>query len=288
MNSGFVRNEIQREFFYFLRYRHNRNDHQPNGFGDLVREAILAKRKTKNKLQSFARIVVYILGYRPDEFGLVPDGDGFIAFKDLIKALHEEPGWGYVRQSHINEIFTGEEKELFDWEEGKIRARKRNWKMDFSPSLDGLPKILFLGVRRKAHAHAMARGLRPTPNGHMVLARDKDMALRIGTRKDRKPVLLEIRTEQAMKEGVPFYPFEDLFLAGEIPATCISGPPLPKEAEPPQKADIKKVPEAHKEESAGTFVLDPRRDPAPYRREKGKKPKGWKEDARKLRKKRGH
>ncbi|MBW2208401.1 MAG: hypothetical protein JRG79_15965 [Deltaproteobacteria bacterium] len=88
------------------------NYSQRDWFGALVRGLKLGKRKTQNKLQSFARLMVYILGYRPDEFGLVPDSNGFIAFKDLIKALHEEPGWGYVRQSHINEILTGEEKDL--------------------------------------------------------------------------------------------------------------------------------------------------------------------------------
>ena len=34
----------------------------------------------------------------------------------------------------------------------------------------------------------------------------------------------------------------------------------------------------------GTFLLDPSRDPDPYRKAKGKKRKGWKENARKMRK----
>ena len=258
------------------------------GLGNRYGRPELGKRKTQIKLQSLGRLLVYILGYRPDEFGLVPHGDGFIAVKDLIKAIHEEPGWGYVRQSHINEILTGKEKDLFEWEEGKIRARERHWKMDFSPSFQGLPKILFLGVRRKAHAHAMTRGLRPPPNGHIVLTTDRDMALRIGARKDQKPVLLEVRTAQAQEEGIPFFSFEDLFLAREIPAACISGPPLPKEATTSIKADIERIPETHTERGAGTFLLDARRDPAPHRREKGKKRKSWKEDARKLRRRRGH
>jgi len=33
----------------------------------------------------------------------------------------------------------------------------------------------------------------------------------------------------------------------------------------------------------GSFSLDPGRDPDPFRRAKGKKRKGWKEDARKMR-----
>jgi putative RNA 2'-phosphotransferase len=34
----------------------------------------------------------YVLGRRPDEFGLVPDADGFVRLKDLLKALHEALG----------------------------------------------------------------------------------------------------------------------------------------------------------------------------------------------------
>ena len=248
----------------------------------------MGKRKTLITLQSLGRLLNYILGYRPDEFGLVPDENGFIAFKDLINAIHEEPGWGYVRQSHIDEIFAGKESDLFEWEEGKIGARERHWKMDSTPLSQGLPKILFLAVRRKAHAHAMTRGLRPALNRHIVLTTDRVMALRIGARKDQKPVLLEVRTAQAQKEGVDFFSFEDLFLAREIPASCVFGPPLPKETGTPVKTDIEKISETRSGESAGTCVLDARRDPAPHRREKGKKPKGWKEDARKLRKRRGH
>ncbi len=252
------------------------------------RRSALGKRKTQIKLQSLGRLLNYILGYRPDEFGLVPDGEGFIAFKDLIKAVHEEPGWGYVRQSHINEIFAGNEKDLFEWEEGKIRARERHWKMGANPLPHGLPKILFLGVRRKAHAHAMARGLRPPRDRPIVLSADRGMALRIGARKDQKPVLLEVRTAQAQKEGISFYTFEDLFLAKEIPASCLSGPPLPKEPAKAVKAVVDKTPDIPSQAGAGSFLLDASRDPAPHRREKGKKRRGWKEDARKFRKNRGH
>jgi putative RNA 2'-phosphotransferase len=261
-------------------------------FQSWQRRQALGKRKTQIKVQSLGRLMAYILGYRPDEFGLVPDQEGFIPLKDLLKAVHEEPGWGYVRQSHINELFAGSSRDLFDWEEGKMRARERHWKVDLTPMSQGLPKILFLAVRRKAHAHALTRGLRPPPDRPIALSADRDMALRIGFRIDQKPVLLELRTAQALEEGVSFYPFEGLFLAGEIPASCISGPPLPKEVGPPGRSGKEKFPEtrirADVQEGAGTFILDAHRDPDPHRREKGKKRRGWKEDARKFRKQRGH
>jgi len=44
--------------------------------------------------QNLAKMLAYVLGRRPDEFGLIPDAEGFVRIKDLLKALHEEEGWG--------------------------------------------------------------------------------------------------------------------------------------------------------------------------------------------------
>ena len=232
--------------------------------------------------------MAYMLGYRPDEYGLVPDEEGFIPIKDLIKAIHEEPGWGYVRQSHIHEILLGKEGTRFQMEEGKIRASERQWKMDLGRPCESLPKILFAAARRKAHAHVLSRGMASAPGRHIILAPDKDMALRIGARQDQRPVLFEIMTSRAREKGTRFFPFEDLFLADLIPADCISGPPLPKEPERPTMSEKEKPPEVHADPRAGTFPLDAERDPDLYRRVQGKKRRGWKEDARKLRRRRGY
>jgi putative RNA 2'-phosphotransferase len=91
----------------------------------------------------------------------------------------------------------------------------------------------------------------------------------------------------AQNKGVLFYPFGKLFLGQEIPSRFIAGPPVSKEV-----LDSRRDSEAIKEKTMsrhagltyGTFSLDPSRDPDPYRRAKGKKRKGWKEEARKMRK----
>ena len=57
-----------------------------------------------NDLKKQARFLKYILGLRPDEFGLVPDRDGYVKIKDLLKAVHEEAGWRSFRQANINEM----------------------------------------------------------------------------------------------------------------------------------------------------------------------------------------
>jgi putative RNA 2'-phosphotransferase len=97
--------------------------------------------------------------------------------------------------------------------------------------------------------------------------------------------MLEVMTGPAQEQGIPFYSFGQLFLATEIPPRFISGPPVSKEDE--EKKQPERAVPAPPDFLAGTFMLDANRDPDRSRRFSGKKQRGWKEDARKLRRKRG-
>ncbi len=252
----------------------------------LLRSLILGKRNHQFKVENLSRLLVYILGHRPDEFGLVPDSDGFVTYKELLQAIHEEPDWHYVRQSHINEVLLGKDRILFQPGDNRIRTAERRWQFDIEKPSQPLPKLLFTPVRRKAHPVVMEKGLKSGQGKYLVLSPDLEMAERIGRRRDQKPVLLEVMADAAQSEGVLFYPFGNLFLSPEISPRFIAGPPVPKEI-----LDRGKDAEARKEKTIprqavltpGTFSLDPSRDPDPYRRAKGKKRKGWKEEARKVR-----
>lgn len=230
-------------------------------------------------------MMVYVLGRRPDEFGLVPDKAGFVPFKHLLMAFHEEPEWRHVRQAHFREVLLGKDRSLFEWDDKRIRVLDRHWLPDRDVDRIPLPKILFLAVRRKGHAHALEKGLKSSPGRYLVLAGDKEMAMKIGFRQDRSPVLLEVQVTAAQKEGVIFNTFGLLFLATELPPTCLSGPPLPKEKETVPGGAKKKDQDLSLPLEPGTFVLKTDRDPALHRRGKGRKGKGWKEEARRMRRK---
>jgi len=247
----------------------------------------MGKRKHKIRTDSLSRFLVYVLGHRPDEFGLVPDSDGFIPYKELLQAIHEEEGWRYVRRSHINEVLLGRDRSLFESEDERIRSVEQRWELDLHTPARFLPKILFTAVRRKAHPVVMERGLKAVEDKYLILTPVREMALRIGRRRDQAPVLLEILTESAREKRALFFSFGDLFLSPEIPAKSIAGPPLPKEMLERRKEKGKEKEKPVKEPptpTAGTFTLDPSREPDPYRKVKGKKRKGWKEAAKKMRK----
>ena len=209
-----------------------------------------------------------------------------MTYKELLQAIHEEPDWRYVRQSHINEVLLGKDRLLFQPGNKRIRALERRWRFDLDKPVHTLPKLLFSPVRRKAHPVVMEKGLKWDQDKYLVLSPDQRMAGRIGRRRDQKPVLLQIMASAAQNKGVLFYPFGSLFLGQEIPSRFIAGPPVPKEILA-RRRDV----EAKKESiiprqpvfTPGTFSLDPSMDPDPYRKAKGKKRKGWKEEARKMR-----
>lgn len=257
------------------------------------------------KVDKLSRLLVYMLGHRPDEFGLVPDRDGFVAYKELLQAIHEESGWSYVRQSYINEVLLGKDRPLFQPEEKRIRVLKRLWYLDFDDpsrflqaqrqgsdyeqikdSKNAVPKILYMAVRRRAHPVVMEKGLKSREGRHLVLSTEKEMALRIGSRRDQRPVLLEVMAGTAESEGVLFYPFGGLFLCHQIPAKFISGPPVPKEVIERRSGgemETKNIEAVSLDFTPGTFALDMARDPDRFRKTKGKKRKSWKEEARKIR-----
>lgn len=248
----------------------------------------MGKRYQHMRTEGLSRFLFYVLGRRPDEFGLVPDSQGFVTSKELLQALHEEGEWRHVRQSHINEILMGTDRSFFESEAGRIRSVERPWEGEYHQPAMFVPKILFTPIRRRAHTVVMEKGLKGHGDRPVILSADREMALRIGRRRDPDPVLIEVRAAAASEKGILFHAFGILFLTREIPAPLIVGPQPPKERAETRKGkdrSAEKRPKIRPPLTPGTFILDPARDPDQARKAKGKKRKGWKEAARKMRKK---
>ena len=62
--------------------------------------------KLPRQLEALARMLAYMLGHHPDEFGLVLAEDGSIPLKQVQQALIHEPGWGFVRRHHLDQVVS--------------------------------------------------------------------------------------------------------------------------------------------------------------------------------------
>lgn len=212
----------------------------------------MGKAKTP---QSLAKLITYILGRRPDEFGLVTDTEGFVKIKELLKAITEEEGWKYVRRSHLDEIQYSLPDPPFEISGKQIRAKHRDQLVRPHP-VSKLPKLLFTGIRKRAYRSVADKGIFPTGYYQVVLSSSRDLAERMGKRADQDPVMLSVHVQKSVESGVRFFQSgESLFLAESIPAGCFSGPPLPQEKTETKKPDS--VQEAGPPKMAGSFTINP-------------------------------
>lgn len=239
----------------------------------------------KHQLKELARIIDYILYHRPDEFGLFPDEDGSLPIKELIWALHEEPGWSYVRPTHLKELAYSALQVNFSLHDAHIRPKAPS---PIRPAVTTPPHFLFQGARRQAYQAILEHGLQPSGRGYVALASTEEMALRIGSRRDAKPVLLTVHAARAHEAGHQFLRCGELiYLVRELPAPFIAGPP-PEQVRPPAKAPRKSPEVADPEvwQTPGSFLLDPSRFPDPGRATRGKKDVDWKRQLRRERRRR--
>jgi putative RNA 2'-phosphotransferase len=213
--------------------------------------------------QNLAKMLAYVLGRQPDEFALIPDAEGFVKIKDLLKALHEEDGWGYVNESHLQEVVFTVPAPAFEIDAQRIRACKR-LALNVEPPTDRPPKLLYAHVRRRAYPWVYANGIRPSSHSHVVLAAQLAIAERLGRRIDPDPVILTVNVRAAEQQGVAFARFgAGLFLAEQIPAGCFSGPPLPAET----PSDFRKLRRPHDgaepPAAPGSYLMDMEKAMAP-------------------------
>lgn len=245
----------------------------------------MAGKKNPRQLE---KLISYILGRRPDEFGLVPDDEGYVRLKDLLRAISEESGWGYVRRSHIDGVLATSVDRPFVLENDKIRAVADNHR---PKTQEGVvpPKLLFHCVRARAYPIVCKEGILPSRGPRVVLAATRELAMRIGRRRDPDPVLLTVHALKAHEAGAGFSMHGDLlYTAEKVPVGFFSGPPLPKEkAETPES---RKKPDAAAGRLPGSFFLDLERSGQLQRqrpREWGhRKEIEWKKDLRRAGRKR--
>ncbi|MBU2547320.1 MAG: RNA 2'-phosphotransferase [Proteobacteria bacterium] len=251
----------------------------------------MGRQNPKLQRQSLSRFLTYVLGVRPDEFGLLADEEGFIPLKELLWALGEVEGWSYVRQSQIDDLLRAPDRTRFEIRDRSIRVAPEQTELPLGPyEAVRPPDLLFHAARRKAYPVILEEGLRPGARPFVLLFPDRDMALRVGRRRDPNPVFLTVRAKSASDQGVVFFRFlETIYLVESLAPSLFTGPPLPKEKEPPEKKARPETPP--QPPTPGSFILQPDRRVEPDGRSSKKRKKGdvpdWKRASRKMRREKG-
>lgn len=229
-------------------------------------------------LKKLANLILYILERRPDEFGLVPDNEGYVKIKSLLRVVNEEEGFKYVRPFHIDDILSSLPDFQIEIKDSLIRAKNINNLPERIMAVNP-PKLLYTCVRKKAYAFVLENGINPVGGEKAVLSSTVEMAERIGKRFDQAPVLLTVHVRKALDGGVVFYSSGELYCSDHIPPSCFTGPPLPKQKEEPKPAE--KQMESAPKTMPGSYILNIEPDEEKKRRtqlQRKRKEVDWKKE----------
>ncbi|MBC2713973.1 MAG: hypothetical protein HF978_01555 [Desulfobacteraceae bacterium] len=245
----------------------------------------------QKQIEQFAKFSTYVLGRHPDEFGLIPDDNGYVKIKEFIQAVTETDGWRHVRNSHINDMLLMLDNPPIEIDKNRIRAKDRS-RLNHYIVCENLPKLLYVCIKHKSYLSVLDKGVHPTAHAAIICSMDPEMAERIGRRRDNQPIVLTVHVRKMLDLGFTFlHTGELLYLTDFIPADCFIGPSPPKEVPAAKKKDKKPDPiETYKQQSqAGTFTLSmnkPLGDKPSGKKFKGKKKEKdltWKNNKKKLR-----
>ena len=195
----------------------------------------MSNLKTSRQVEGLERLLVYILGVAPWEFGLMADENGWFALKDVIAAIRAEDGFRGVTEGRILEIHRrpGDGSPLEMSEAGiKLKAGRAEL-ADKGEEPARLPKILHLPMKPASWPHVSINGLAAKPGrGGLMLFESKEAALKIAKRIYPDPVLVTVNVHQAETGGAkPGWYAPGIWLVPELKAEWLSGPPTPPKTE---------------------------------------------------------
>jgi len=241
---------------------------------------------SKNQpLDQFHKTLLYMLGRRPDEFGIIPDDNGFVKIKHILQALNDEEGFRHIRAGNFKELFISHPDCQLEKKEDMIRAIDRSNLIE-KQYVSNPPKLLYTCITSKSYASVIENGVYPQGGLSVIILSDsKDMAMRIGKRRDPNPILLTVYPNKMQARKTNLFQLGDhIYISDWLPEDCFSGPPLPKEKKsstsPKKEAPIK-------EKHYGSFMMGPQDmmdEKKPYQQKHAKKSGDWKREVRKFRK----
>lgn len=171
-----------------------------------------------------------LLRHTPGEFGLSLDpADGSCTVEALLQAIRAQRSWAWVTEEDISAVVGRSEKQRFELRDGRIRARygHSHDRVQYEPGTP--PDLLYHGTNAESAPAIRAEGLRPMNRQYVHLSEGTGFASLAGSRRGEL-LILTVDTRKAADLGVTFYyAGNEVWLADEVPASCLAVHPAEKE-----------------------------------------------------------
>lgn len=167
-----------------------------------------------------SKFLSFLLRHGPQKYGLNTDRYGFADFDKVFRILIERfPG---IETMDVNDLVESDSNRRFEIKDGRIRARYGH-SIEIEPleECQKVPDVLFHGTSPKSLDSIVKLGLKPGRRKFVHLSLSVEEAMRVGRRKDIKPLILKIDSKKAKIDGLKFWKEEHIYLTEDVPPQYI-------------------------------------------------------------------
>jgi putative RNA 2'-phosphotransferase len=164
----------------------------------------------KNSVE-ISKAISHALRHNPSKYGLILDEEGFVPLDVLVHGLRiAKKQWHDLDGNDILNAISSSDKRRHEIVNGKIRALYgHSCETKISKTAACPPDILFHATSHNVIKNILENGLLPMDRHYVHLSCDIPTAMKVGKRRDRDPVLLQIDSKMAHSEGILFYQGND-------------------------------------------------------------------------------
>lgn len=151
------------------------------------------------------KFISLVLRHSPEVIGLELDENGWASVDELI-AKSKKKRYNYTFDDLVEIVETNDKKRYsFNEKRTKIRANQGH-SIDIDLNLTPVepPQYLYHGTATRFVGFIREEGIVKGSRQHVHLSKDKDTAVKVGTRHG-KPEVLTIRTGKMFEDGILFY-----------------------------------------------------------------------------------
>ncbi|MBX5147310.1 RNA 2'-phosphotransferase [Rhizobium lentis] len=177
---------------------------------------------TKAKLETeVSKYMSYVLRHAPEAAGLTLDGEGWVSFDELEKALALKYD---VSRADIIEIVENNPKKRFTLADNRIRANQGH-SIDVDLALKPVepPAALFHGTSLTSWSSIAREGLKKMQRHHVHLSADVETARIVAMRRKGEYVILRVDAARMFSEGHSFFVSDNgVWLTESVPVQFLS------------------------------------------------------------------
>jgi putative RNA 2'-phosphotransferase len=176
-------------------------------------------------LTRVSKFLSLVLRHKPEEIGLMLDGQGWAEVDELI-ACAGRHGRRLDRALIRRVVETNDKKRFALSDDGsRIRASQgHSVEVDLALEPRTPPEVLFHGTATRFLESIRNQGLHAGGRNHVHLSLDEATATKVGARHGR-PVVLRVRSGEMARAGMIFYLSDNgVWLTGSVPAEFIDFP----------------------------------------------------------------